>query len=182
MGVLRIEDICSSVAESEILIICSWQPFRAHYKRNVCTRRSEPSVPARGSWREQQGVIWEPDLSGKIRRVTSTVWGNNDRGGAGSWVTKGQEEEKRFMEPGTRGSNWRKGMEWRRERVPSTYQGNFPRWFIRQTSRSSKWNFIITPRKSEWAHINVSWPFVSVTEGPRVISSRVLYPPLEEFP
>lgn len=57
MGVLRTEDICSSMAGSEILIICSWQPFRAHYKRNVRTRHSEPSLPAPGRLREQQGVI-----------------------------------------------------------------------------------------------------------------------------
>lgn len=55
--VLCVEDICGSVAGSETLIICRRQPFRAHYKRNVCTGPAEPHIPAPGSLGEQQGVI-----------------------------------------------------------------------------------------------------------------------------
>lgn len=59
------------------------------------------------------------------------------------------------------------GVKWNEDRKesPSKYQGNFPHWFIRQMSKSSKWSFITTLRKSEWASINVSRPFVSVTVG-----------------
>lgn len=35
------------------------------------------------------------------------------------------------------------------KKVPSKYQGNFPCWFIRSMSKSSRWSFIITLRKSE---------------------------------
>ena len=55
--VLCMEDICSSTAGSKTLIICCCQPFRAHYKRNVCTRPLEPYIPAPGSLRKQQGMI-----------------------------------------------------------------------------------------------------------------------------
>ena len=114
MKTLNLLDECSTLRAHSPLMGFTGGSDGKQSAHNVRDRGSIPGsgcVPARGSWREQQGVIREPDLSGKIRRATSMVWGNNDRGGAGSWMTKGQEEEKRFMEPGTRGSNWRNGME-----------------------------------------------------------------------
>lgn len=35
------------------------------------------------------------------------------------------------------------------KKVLSKYQGNFLHWFIRQMSKSSKWGFILTQRKSK---------------------------------